>query len=65
MKKMPQISVKHIVDNLNMSAPTARSALTHMVTLGILEMRDARQRDKIYVYKKYLSMLEEGAQPIR
>ena len=63
MKKLPQVSVSRLVQELNMTAPTARSALNHMVQLDILEEESGRARDKIYVYRKYLSILEEGAEP--
>ena len=32
-----------------------------MVKIGILEEQSGKQRDKIYVYRKYLSILDEAA----
>lgn len=63
MKKLPQVTVVLLASELGMTAPTARSALNHMVKLGILEEKSGKQRDKIYVYRKYLSSLEEGTEP--
>lgn len=65
LKRLPKVSVPHLAKALDISAPTARSSLNHMVSLGILEEVTAMKRDKIYVYKRYLSILEEGAEPIR
>ncbi len=48
---------------LRMSAPTARAALNHMIRLGILEEMSGKKRDKIYIYRNYLNILEEGAHP--
>jgi Fic family protein len=63
LKKMPQTSVPLVSKDLNITAPTARSALTHMLDLGILVEMTGKKRDKIYVYRKYLDILEDGAQP--
>ncbi len=65
LKKLPQVSVQHLVKALDMTAPTARNALNHMVDLGILEEISGKKRDKIYIYRKYLSLLEEGAEPFK
>jgi Fic family protein len=65
LKKLPQVTVTLIVRELKITAPTARSALNHMVEAGILEEISGKKRDKIYVYRKYLSLLEEGAEPLR
>ena len=48
-----------------MTAPTARSSLNNMVSLGILEEMSGKKRDKIYVYRNYLNILEDGAQPFK
>ena len=64
LKKMPQTSVPLLSKELNITAPTARSALTHMLELGILEEITANKRDRVYVYRKYLDILDEGAEPL-
>jgi len=56
MKRLPQVTVPLLAKGLVITAPTARSALNHMTTLGKL-------RDKVYVYRKYLGILEEGVGP--
>jgi Fic family protein len=61
---MPQVTVQHLYQTLDMTAPTARSALNQLVKLGVLEEISGKQRDKIYVYSNYLRMLEEGAEPL-
>lgn len=64
LKKLPQLSVPSLTQELNMTAPTARSSLKHLSDLGILEEISGKKRDKIYVYRKYLDLLEEGAEPL-
>ena len=63
LKKLPQVSTKLLVKELGISAPAVRNALNNMVNLGILEEISGKQRNKVYVYRKYLNMLEEGAEP--
>ncbi len=63
LKMLPQVTAPLLASELEMSAPTARSALNHMMALGILEEMSGKKRDKIYVYRNYLNILEDGAQP--
>ncbi len=63
LKRLPQITVPLLVSELGMTAPTARSVLNHMIKLGILEEITGKKRDKIYLYRNYLNILEEGAKP--
>jgi len=63
LKQLPQVSVSLISQELGMSLPTARISLSHMVDLNILEEVSGKKRDKVYVYRRYLQILEEGADP--
>lgn len=63
MKRLPQVTVIHLAGALGMTAPTARSALNHMTSIGVLEETSGKKRDKVYVYRKYLDILEAGAEP--
>lgn len=65
LKKLPQISVANLVGELNLTAPTARSAIKHLEALGILKEITKMKRDKVYIYKNYLDILEEGAEPFK
>jgi Fic family protein len=64
LKKLPQISAPSLAKGLGVSVPTARSALNKMVELGILEEITGQERDKVYLYRRYLNILEEGAEPL-
>lgn len=64
MKCLPQVTVPLVAKELHLSAPTARSALNHMASIGILDEMSGKKRDKIYVYRKYLDILEDGAEPL-
>ncbi len=64
MKELPQVTVSSLAKILGMSMPTARSCLNTLVQEGILIEATGMQRDKLYIYKKYLSILEQGTDPI-
>lgn len=65
LKKLPQVTPLLLSQTLTMTVPTARSALNKMVEAGILEEVSGKTRDKVYLYRKYLSLLEEGAEPFK
>jgi Fic family protein len=64
LKKLPQISVSFLAQELGMSEPTVRVALKHLQNLKIVEEITGKKRDRIYVYKKYLAILEQGTEPL-
>ncbi|KKB96061.1 Adenosine monophosphate-protein transferase SoFic [Candidatus Arcanobacter lacustris] len=64
LKRLPQISVPILSKDLNISAPTARVSLNHLVKLKIIEEVTNKKRDKIYVYRNYLNILEDGTTPL-
>lgn len=59
LKELPQVSVSWIAKALDISLPTARSSLNHLVKLKIIEEISGKKRDKIYIYRSYLNMLEK------
>lgn len=64
LKKLPQVSVSFLAQELDMSEPTARVALEHLQDLKIVEEITGKKRDRTYVYKKYLAILEQGTDPL-
>lgn len=60
LKKLPQITVPFLANELNISPPTARSAVENMVALKILKETSGKKRDKVYIYHDYLQLLEEN-----
>lgn len=47
---------------IGVSEPTAAKALAHLVSLGVLEEITGRTRNKVFVYRKYLTLLQEGTE---
>jgi Fic family protein len=64
MKHLPQVTVPVLARELRMTAPTARTMLNHMVSIGVLVEVSGKKRDKLYVYRKYFDILEDGAKPL-
>ncbi len=64
LKMLPQVSVQQVSKGLSMTNPTARSALNKMLELDILVEITSKKRSKVYVYKRYLDLLEEGAEAL-
>ena len=49
MKRLPQVTVPLLAKELQMTQPTARSALNHLQSIGVLEEVSGKKRDKIYL----------------
>lgn len=64
MKLLPQVTVPLLAKELTLTAPTVRNALDSMQVLGIVEEISGKKRDKVYVYRKYLSLLEYGTESL-
>lgn len=46
--------------SINVSKPTAAKSLAHLVSLGVLDEITGRARNRVFVYREYLSLLQEG-----
>jgi len=57
-------NVKNVADSLEITAPTARSALNDLKKLDIVREIKGRGRERIYVYTALVEILEKGAEPI-
>lgn len=64
LKRLPQVNAPLLANALNLSLPTARQILKHMTNLGILQEISGKKRDRVYLYRRYLDILEEGTEPL-
>lgn len=64
LKKLPQLSAAVLSQEIGMSEPTARVALDHLQQLNIVKEITGKKRNRVYVYKKYLDILEQGTDPL-
>ena len=64
MQRKPIISIPAAADQLSLSAPTVTKAITHLMKLGILREITGKQRHRLFVYDRYLAILNQGAEPL-
>jgi hypothetical protein len=64
LKKLSQVTVPLLSRELDIIAPTDKSALNHMKSLGIIEEMGNKQRNKVYTHRNYLKILEDDTEPL-
>jgi Fic family protein len=65
LQRRPIASIPATAEAIGISAPTVAKSLGHMQQLGIVREVSGRQRRRLFVYDKYLAILNEGTEPIR
>jgi len=65
MQQNPIVAIPTTAKRIGISAPTVAKSLGHMIELGILHEVTGRERHRLFVYDKYLAILNEGTEPIR
>jgi Fic family protein len=63
IRKNPIFSINHLSHQLELSRPTVSAVIRSLNTLGIVEELTGRQRDRVFVYRDYLNILNEGTEP--
>lgn len=64
LQTKPVMTVPSAVRMLNLSAPTVRKSVGHLVDLGIVRESTGRQRGRSFVYDGYLGILNQGTEPL-
>jgi Fic family protein len=65
MQRNPIIAIPSAAKRIGISAPTVAKSLGHMIGLGILEETTGRERHRLFVYRRYLDILNQGTEPLR
>lgn len=65
MQRNPIVAIPTTARKIGISAPTVTKSLMHMIDLGILQEVTGRERHRLFVYDRYLAILNEGTEPIR
>jgi len=65
MQRNPIVSIPAAAKKIGVSAPTVAKSLEHMRHLGILQETTGRERHRLFVYSRYLDILNEGTEPVR
>jgi Fic family protein len=65
LQKRPLTSVPAAAKKLGLTEPTIRASFAHLARLGIVNEMTGRQRNRLFVYRRYLDILDEGTEPLR
>ena len=63
LKEQPILSSPYICRRTNLSFPAVASAMEQFIKHGIAREITGKRRNRLFVYDKYLSILNEGAEP--
>jgi Fic family protein len=61
----PILSIAPTAEKTGLTFPTVASAIDHMQRLGILHEITGRQRHRLFAYRAYMDILNEGTEPLR
>jgi Fic family protein len=64
LQTRPIMSVPAAAEELKISAPTVRKSVGHLVELGMVRETTGRKRDRMFVYDRYLAILNQGTEPL-
>ncbi|MBI2794199.1 MAG: Fic family protein [Ignavibacteria bacterium] len=65
LRERPIVNIDRLVKDLGISFPTASKAISVLNTLGVTRELTGKQRNRVYVYDKYLSILNEETHPMK
>jgi len=63
-RRRPLSSISDLARRANVAFPTASRAVNALKRLGIVEEITGRQRNRVYAYRRYIAILNEGAEPL-
>jgi Fic family protein len=64
LRQRPVQTLKGLCESQGMTFPTAGKAMDVLVAAGIARELTGRRRNRVYVYDAYLSIMNEGGQPL-
>ena len=64
MQTTPFLTVAKAAARAGLTKPTINSAFEQLQTLGIVEEVTNKQRGRVYAYREYLAILNEGGEPL-
>ncbi len=62
LRERPLASLKHICTHTGLSFPAASKGIESLIRLGIAHEITGRKRDRIFAYKAYVQILNEGTE---
>ena len=64
LQSKPIISVPVAAKELGLSAPTVQKSVGHLVELSIAQESTVKKRGKLFVYQRYLDLLNQRMEPL-
>lgn len=64
LQRHPLTSVQRASKELRLTVPTVNSAMQTLRSLGVVEEITGRQRGRVFAYRGYLDVLQEGTEPL-
>jgi len=65
LRQHPITTIPNATAQLDLTPPTVRKAVENLETVGIVQEIPGKQRDRIYVYDRYVKILDQGTEPLR
>ncbi len=64
LRARPLATIKHLSQRSGLSFPTAATGAEALVELGIAREVTGRERDRVFSYDRYMTILGEGTEPL-
>jgi Fic family protein len=64
LQQNPFVTAKLLVERTGLTAPTVNAALADLERLAIVEEVTGRRRGRVFGYRRYLAILNEGTDPL-
>ncbi len=64
LRRRPVADIDRLAQRIDVAYPTAARAVEALVKLGILVEITGRRRGRVFAYRRYLAILEEGTEPL-
>jgi Fic family protein len=63
MSRRPVLTIRRTAAELGIAQPTVATALRHLQSLGIVTEITGRKRSRVFLYDRYVAILNEGTTP--
>jgi len=64
LRQRPLCSLRQLCDDFDLTFPTASKSMQTLIDLGIAREFTGQRRNRVFVYDGYLSLLNEGNEPL-
>ena len=64
LQQHPFLTAGQLVERTGLTMPTVNAALAELEQLGVVEEVTGRKRGRVFGYRRYLAILNEGADPL-